>query len=72
MDKAALLDALDTWPAEERLDFLHAAWDRYGTDDPDPGPEAWAEIDRRRAEHTADPRSALTREEFEAQMRAAR
>jgi putative addiction module component (TIGR02574 family) len=74
MEKSALLDAMDAWPVQERLDFIGEAWDRLTASGwvPEPGPELWAEIERWRAEHAADPKSALSREQFEARLRGPR
>ncbi|MBO0698747.1 MAG: hypothetical protein J2P46_10155 [Zavarzinella sp.] len=70
MDKTALLDAMDAWTVEERLDFIDAVYERLamaGALPPDP--ETWAVIEHRLSEHAKDPDSALTREEFEARQR---
>jgi len=72
MDKAALLNAMETWSVDERLDFIDAVYERLLASgwSPEPDPKICAEIERRRAEHIADPTSALTRAEFESQLRS--
>ncbi|HKB06556.1 MAG TPA: addiction module protein [Gemmataceae bacterium] len=71
MEKSAMLEAMDAWSVQERLDFIGEAWDRLIASGwvPEPDPELWAEVERRRAEHAADPASALSREQFEARLR---
>ncbi|HJZ93905.1 MAG TPA: addiction module protein [Gemmataceae bacterium] len=71
MEKSAMLEAMDSWPVQERLDFIGEAWDRLTASGcvPEPDAKLWAEIERRRAEHAADPNSALSREQFEARLR---
>ena len=71
MDKAALLDAMDAWTVDERLEFIDAVYDRLLASgwSPEPDPETRAIIERRRAEHVANPTSALSRAELEAQLR---
>lgn len=69
MDKTAVLEAINSWPVEEQLELVDAVYDRLAAEGAIvPSPEQWAEIERRMAEHEADPSSALTREEFEARM----
>jgi putative addiction module component (TIGR02574 family) len=72
MDKTALLDAMEAWTIGERLDFIDAVYERLLASgwSPEPDPEICAEIERRRAEHVANPTSALTRAEFESQLRS--
>jgi putative addiction module component (TIGR02574 family) len=73
MDKAALLNAMDAWTIDERLEFIDAIHDRLlasGWTPLEPDPEVLAEIERRRAEHEKDPSSALSWDEVQARLRA--
>jgi putative addiction module component (TIGR02574 family) len=74
MDKAALLDAMDAWTVEERLDFIDAVYERLATTGalPPPDPETWAEIERRLDAHAKDPDNVLTWEQVEARLKAKR
>jgi putative addiction module component (TIGR02574 family) len=68
MDAASMLQALDRWPAEERIRFLEMAWDRVR--DCGTGPELTeaqrADLNRRLAELDANPGNVLTWEDIEA------
>ena len=72
MDKAALLDAMEAWTAEERLDFIDAIYERLATTGslPPPDPATWAEIESRLDAHDKDPDNVLTWEDVEARLKA--
>jgi putative addiction module component (TIGR02574 family) len=74
MDKAALLDAMDAWTVEDRLDFIDAVYERLAIAGtlPPPDPETWAELQRRLDAHDKDPDSVLSWEEVEARLKAKR
>ncbi|HKB05887.1 MAG TPA: addiction module protein [Gemmataceae bacterium] len=74
MDKTALLNAMDAWTVEERLDFIDTVYERLATTGslPLPDPETWTEIERRLADHANDPDGVLTWEQVEARLKAKR
>lgn len=74
MDKAALLDAMDGWTVEERLEFIDAVYERWATTGSLPPLDSatWAEIESRLDAHDKDPHNVLTWEEVEARLKAKR
>jgi putative addiction module component (TIGR02574 family) len=72
MEKSAMLESMDSWTIEERLEFIDDVYDRLDANvkhlDPDPG--QWAEIERRLAAHEADPTNVVTWEQAEARLKA--
>ena len=73
MVKPALdLQLLRRLPVAERLELIAVLWDSVAQDAPDAAfpvsPELAAELDRRLAEHDADPASALDWEQVRAEI----
>jgi putative addiction module component (TIGR02574 family) len=74
MDPTSAFQAVQTWPVEERLDFLFRVWDQLleGGWQPELTDELKAELDRRLAAHAADPTKVLTWEQVVAHVRRPR
>jgi putative addiction module component (TIGR02574 family) len=74
VDPTTTLQAVQTWPMEERLEFLFRAWDQLVEDgwQPELTDELKAELDRRLAAHAADPTRVLTWEQVVAHVRRPR
>ena len=67
------IQAITNLPVEERLRVAEALWDSFSESDLPPlSEDQWAELNRRMAEHDADPASALTQEQVEKQLRELR
>jgi putative addiction module component (TIGR02574 family) len=70
---ANVLDALLKLPADERLQIAMALWESLEDTDREEAftvsPELVAELDRRWAEHVADPSSAIPWEVVERELR---
>jgi putative addiction module component (TIGR02574 family) len=74
MDPTSTLQAVQTWPVEEQLDFLFRAWDQLLDSGwrPEPTEELRTELERRLAAHQADPTRTLTWEQVVAHVRRPR
>jgi putative addiction module component (TIGR02574 family) len=74
MDPTTALQAVQTWPVEEQLEFLFRAWDQLIESgwQPEITEELRAELDRRLASHQANPDNVLTREQVVARARRPR
>jgi putative addiction module component (TIGR02574 family) len=74
VDPTTTLQAVQTWPMEERLEFLFRAWDQLVEDgwQPELTDELKAELDRRLAAQAADPTRVLTWEQVVAHVRRPR
>ena len=72
MDLQAVLIEVETWPRPERVRLFQVLRDRLGADalDTELSDEMKAEIDRRLAEHEANPDAAIPWETVEAEMLA--
>jgi putative addiction module component (TIGR02574 family) len=73
MAKRALdLEQLRALPVAERLQLVEDLWDSIADEAPDVAvpvtPELAAELDRRLAEHRADPTSAISWDEVRAEL----
>jgi putative addiction module component (TIGR02574 family) len=71
-DKVELLNAMDSWSVDERLEFIDAVYERLAVNgwSPDAEPEVWAEVERRLAEHERDSSSVISWEEAETRLKA--
>ena len=71
MDQATIWQAVQAWPAEEQRAFAERLLDDLdeGDGEPDDSPEFLVELDRRLAEHEADPSSAVPHEQALKRMR---
>lgn len=70
---AELLEASKALSVADRLALADAIWETIPIDDDwRPSPAVLAELDRRRAEHLADPGSAITSEEIWSRLNALR
>ncbi len=65
MDKQAVWDAVQAWPVEEQLEFVHRLWDHIADSgwQPEMTEELKAELDRRLAAYEADPTNVFTWEQ---------
>jgi putative addiction module component (TIGR02574 family) len=74
MDPTTALQAMQTWPVDQRLDFLFQAWDQLvdGGWQPELTEEMRAELDRRLAAHEASPDNVLTWEQVLERVRRPR
>ena len=71
MDPIIAWDAVQSWPAEDRLAFAVRLWDDavdHGMQ-PEPSEELAAELDARLAAHDADPTNVLTWEQVVERVR---
>ena len=67
------IQSITNLPVEERLRVAEALWDSFNESDLPPlSEDQRAELNRRMAEHDADPASALTQEQVEKQLRELR
>jgi putative addiction module component (TIGR02574 family) len=62
MDTTPTLQAVRTWPTDDRLTLIFRLWDQLVEDGwrPEPTDELDAELDRRLAAHEADPGNVRT------------
>jgi putative addiction module component (TIGR02574 family) len=74
MDPTTALEAMQTWPVDQRLDFLFQAWDQLVDSgwQPELTEEMRAELDRRLAAHEANPDDVLTWEQVLERVRRPR
>ncbi len=74
MDKQAVWDAVQTWPQEERIDFVMRLWDHIAVNgwEPELTDELKAELDRRWAAYEADPTNVFTWEQVVAHVKRPR
>jgi putative addiction module component (TIGR02574 family) len=74
MDPTITLQAMQSWPVEEQLDFLFRAWDQLIDSgwQPELTPEVQSELDRRLSAHEADPSKVLTWEQVVERVRRPR
>ena len=74
MDPTTALQAVQSWPPEDQLDFLFRAWDQLidGGWRPEPSDDLKAELDRRLAVYQADPSRGLTWEQVVAHVKRPR
>ena len=72
MDQATVWQAVQAWPIEEQREFAERLLDELDpeTIEPDDSPEFLAELDRRCAEHDADPSTAIPWEEVLKRLRS--
>ena len=65
MDPTTILRAMQSWPVEKQLDLLFRAWDQLIDSGwrPELTDEMLSEIERRLAEHEADPSKVFTWEQ---------
>lgn len=69
MDLQQTIDELSLLPVEDRLRLIHSLWNSISPETPiELSPEQRRELERRIAEHDADPSTALTREELNARL----
>jgi putative addiction module component (TIGR02574 family) len=74
MDLTAVLQEIQSWPVEDRLELVFRVWDQLIDDDwqPELTDELKAELDRRLAAYQADPDNVLTWEQVVARVRRPR
>jgi putative addiction module component (TIGR02574 family) len=74
MDPKTTLQAMQSWPVEEQMDFLFRAWDQLIDSgwQPELTEEMGTELDRRLAAHEADPGTVLTWEQVVERVRRPR
>jgi putative addiction module component (TIGR02574 family) len=74
MDPTTTLQAMQSWPVEEHLEFLFRAWDQLIDSgwQPELTEGMKAELDRRLAEHEADPSNVFTWEQVVERVRRPR
>lgn len=70
MDYQSVLDAVESWPVDDRLRLVHEVWDRLAGrgDEPDLSDELKAELDRRAAELDRDPGVGVPWDEVKARV----
>lgn len=66
MDPSTALQAVQSWPVEDRLNFLFGLWDQLVAESwqPEPDAELAAELDRRLDAHAANPTNVRTWEQI--------
>ncbi len=74
MDMKTVLDAVHSWPAEDRLRLIEEVWDGLSDEDRDPEltDDVKALLDRRLAALDADPANVLTWEQIRQSARRPR
>ena len=74
MDLQSVLDEVDTWPTEERIQLMQGIWDRLvkGGYDPELTDELRETLKSRLADFDANPTNVLTWEEIEEYVRRPR
>jgi putative addiction module component (TIGR02574 family) len=72
VDPTTALQAIQSWPAEERVNFLFRLWDQLVADgwQPVPDEELAAELDRRLDAHAANPTDVRTWEQILERIRS--
>jgi putative addiction module component (TIGR02574 family) len=72
MDLQAVLNEVESWPVEERIQLVQAVWERLADQGNEPGltEEEKAELERRLAEDNAAPDDVVPWEEVKAQALA--
>jgi putative addiction module component (TIGR02574 family) len=62
MELTAILDEIDTWPADQRIDLIEQVWDRMVDAgwQPKLTDDQKAELDRRGSAHEANPADAVS------------
>jgi putative addiction module component (TIGR02574 family) len=71
MDLQTVLNEVDSWPVEVRIQLVQEIWDRLADQgyEPELSAEQKAELDRRLAEDDAAPDDVVPWEEVKAQLR---
>ncbi len=74
MDMKTALQAMQTWPLEDRVEFVQRAWDQIVESgwQPELTAEQRTELDRRLSAYQTDPTNVLTWEQIEAHLRRRR
>jgi putative addiction module component (TIGR02574 family) len=71
MDPTTVLQAVQTWPVEDQLDFVFRVWDDLVESgwQPELTDDLKAELERRLASYQEDPNNVLTWEQVVARVR---
>lgn len=74
MDPTTALQVVQAWPVDEQLEFVFRVWDQLveGGWQPELTDDLRAELDRRLANHQADPTNVLTWDQVLARVRRPR
>ncbi len=74
MEMATMLQAIESWPVDQQIDFVEQVWDRIVDRGWQPAvtEEMKAELDRRLAAHEANPENVLSWEQIVAHVRRPR
>ena len=71
MDSTTILQAIQAWPVQDRVNLVFQVWDQIVNEgwEPEPDQELREELDRRLAAHEANPDAVLTWEHIEERLR---